>query len=1002
MKRTLAWAVALSTVLSLTTTAPAEAFKPYTHNASAQPALADATDDGMVTIRGREYEVRTEVWQALDAWPSYYQAGVIGPDGFPDLTFGQSTIHPDQTGKWLEYLLTEAWAAQTDPAYDDAERGQILAFTYGFLTHAAGDMWAHTFVNDFAHGVFPGVGEIVNDVDKAEIALRHTIVEGYIGDATLGYDGNPDRTTLADGDVSNDSTPGIAFDAPTGWIYDKLVNPYTSLPVGSCDGGDDDGDEVVDDGCPGKPYTAGEDPEPVRGPLIDYFLDLQSDLQLQEAVLEADGEFTDCLHADWDCEKQVENVTVDTVRGFRTGSYERWVCIGATIGCAADPGDGVDDATFSEFAEDYLEAWIDDIEVGLTKWGEVGLASTRALFDPQTLRNVQNDECKHSAEDTQARADCEDAVGATDVLFHELDPFINDHLLSMAGAPDALGGIREALQSFSGLLDDIVGPAANPLRVASAAVKEEMKKLLLKQIKESYGVDVELLSSFMKHPTYWLDVEQVTVDLGPLGDAQVDLFSPEEHERLDALLELPADHHVNAEIKVPTADGSPATVTSSALSDTALFQDLEIFENATTTAKLLLLDAGELNRVAGDELVAQGIIKAASSVSTYEDPGNRPANVMVDALEGSPWLTTIDGDHVWRQDGLPRFVPGQDTDEAHGGSGEFPLWESCLLRPSFRGLYDDWETDPTWWPELANHEIDHPDFPALGDTTSSDPSDDQAPTSTTSVGGGPVYDAPGGTRYVGPGSSVTVGAGDAVFTDAHVEVESRMYATGTWPAGWAATDNGTTIPLDGPDGPYRVDTRAGDPCHPVGGGGTSLDFVLDTTAPQADVTSPAPEGVEHDTDDRFALTWTTDDGEHGSGVASSSATFDGATATQGQEIDTFQLAPGVHTIEVTATDNLGNTDTVTRTFRVRATSASLLANIERAWAEGLITDKGGFNGLRAKLEAAVASHETGMHETEVNQLVAALNQVNAKLDVGIQPAFGARLVAYLEDLIADH
>ncbi len=196
MKRTLAWAVALSTVLSLTTTAPAEAFKPYTHNASAQPALADATDDGKVTINGREYDVRPEVWQALDAWPSYYQAGVIGPDGFPDLTFGQSTIHPEQTGKWLEYLLREAWAAQTNPAYSVDERGQILAFTYGFLTHAAGDMWAHTFVNDFAHGVFPGVGEIVSDVDKAEIALRHTIVEGYIGDATAGYDGNENATTL--------------------------------------------------------------------------------------------------------------------------------------------------------------------------------------------------------------------------------------------------------------------------------------------------------------------------------------------------------------------------------------------------------------------------------------------------------------------------------------------------------------------------------------------------------------------------------------------------------------------------------------------------------------------------------------------------------------------------------------------------------------------------------------------------------------------------------------
>lgn len=998
MKRTLAWAVALSTVLSLTTMAPAEAFKPYTHNASAQPALADATDDGKVTINGREYDVRPEVWQALDAWPSYYQAGVIGPDGFPDLTFGQSTIHPEQTGKWLEYLLREAWAAQTNPAYSVDERGQILAFTYGFLTHAAGDMWAHTFVNDFAHGVFPGVGEIVSDVDKAEIALRHTIVEGYIGDATAGYDGNEDATTLADGDISSDSTPGIAFDAPTEWVYDRLVNPNTSLPVGSCSGGDDDGDGVVDDGCPGKAFTVG-DPEPGRGPLIDYFLDLQSDLQIEKKVMDEDGEWDDCSTVDPDCDTEWATVTVNTVRGVRTDTYKRNVCHADVFCAGLDAGDLADDLLIQKTGAAYLDAWIVDIEEGLKEWGQLGLGTTRALFDPQTLRDTQNEECQYSGDEgSTSRINCEKKVGATDVIFHELDPFINNHLLSMLGAPDAAGDIRGTLQDLSGFLDDILGPGLNPVRMVTGEVKEYAKGLIKKQIKKSYGVDVDLLSSFMKHPTYWLDIEQTSMDLGPLGTVTVDLFEPAEHERLDALLELPADHHVNTEVTLP----DESTVPSTALSDSALFDDLEIFENATKTAKLLLLDAGQLNKVAGDELVAQGIVKTAAAVTTYTDRPNRPANVMVDALDGSPWLTTIDGDHVWRQDGLPRFVPGVDTDEAHGGSGQFPLWESCLLRPSFRGLYDDWETDPAWWPELANHEIDNPDFPALGDATSADPSDSQAPQSTTSVGGGPVYDAPGGTRYVGPGSSVTVAASDTVFTDAHVDVQSRMYVPGTWPTGWAPADNGATLPLDGPDGPYRVDTRAGDPCNAIGGSGTSLDFVLDTTAPQIDVTSPSPEGVELDTDDLSAITWTTADGEHGSGVASSSATFDGGTAVQGQEIDTFLLAPGVHTIEVTATDNLGNTDTVTRTFRVRATSASLLANIERAWAEGLITDKGGFNGLRAKLEAAIAAHEDGMHDTEVNQLEAVLNQVNAKLDVGIQPAFGARLIAYLEDLIASH
>lgn len=987
MRRSLVLTAVLTTALALGTTGPAEAFKPYTHNASAQPALADAVDDGMVTINGREYEVRPEIRQALTDWPSYYQAGVIGPDGFPDLTFGQSTIHPDQTGKWLEYLLAEAWEAQTDPAYGAAERGQILAFTYGFLTHAAGDMWAHTFVNDFAHGVFPGVGEIVSDVDKAEIALRHTIVEGYIGDATAGYDGNEDAQPAPGGDISSDSTPGIAFDAPTDWVYEKLVNPHTVLPVGSCAGGDDDQDGVVDDGCPGKPYTVG-DPEPARGPLIDYFLDLQSDLQLEKKIADEDGEWDDCSTVDPDCDTEWATVSTNTVRGVRTGTYKRNVCHADVFCAGADLGDLADDLIIQKTGAAYMGAWIQDIEDGLKEWGQLGLGTTRALFDPQTLRNTQNDECAHHGDEgSTARVNCEKKIGATDVIFHELDPFINDHLLSMLGAPDAAGDIRGALQDLSGFLDDILGPTLNPVRMATAEVKEFGKNLIKKQIKASYGVDVDLLSSFMKHPTYWLDVQQTSMDLGPLGTVTVDLFEPEEHARLDALLQLPADHHVNTEVTLP----DESTVSSTALSDTAEFQDLEIFDNATTTAKLLLLDASELNKVAGDELAAQGVIKAATSVTTYQDRPDRPANVMVDGLDQNIWLTTIDGDHVWRHDGLPRFVPGADPheDEAHGGSGQFPLWESCLLRPSFRGLYEDWENGDQ-------------NFPDLGDGTSGDPSDTEAPESTTSVGGGAEYVAADGTVYVGGGSAVTVGASDEVFTDEHVAVQSRKYPAGAWPGPWNDTANGSTLPLTGADGPYRVDTRAGEACNAIAGPGTSLDFVLDTTAPQIDVTSPAPEGVEFDTDDLSTITWTTDDGEHGSGVASTSATFDGAPVAQGTTIDTFLLDPGIHTVEVTATDNLGNTDTVTRTFRVRATSASLLANIERAWAEGLIVDKGGYNGLRAKLSAAVAAHEDGRHDAEVNELGAVLNQVRAKLDIGIRQPFGARLVAYLEDLIASH
>ncbi len=1004
-RRLLATTMALSiltALLTVLTVGPAEAFKPYTHNAAAQPTLADV-QDGKVTVDGREYAVRPEVVAALRDWPSYYQAGVIGPDGFPDLTFGQSTIHPEQTGRWLGYLLGKAWAAQTDPRYSAADRGQILAFSYGYATHAAGDMWAHTLVNDFAQGIFPGVGDILTDVDKAEIAIRHLIVEGYIGDATPGYDGNDDRTTLPDGDVSSDSTPGIAFDAPMGWVYDVLVDPEQPLPVGTCgDGVDDDGDGIADDGCPGGgPFTI-DDPEPVRGPMIDYFLDLKSDLQIELAVARSDRDYDDCALVDPDCYERTATVTRDTVRGQRSGTYTRHECIGAAIGCLPDPFELADDVVRLNIVISYLSAWIDDIDAGLREWTTVGLGSTRALFDPQTLRDTQNDECGAlGGEGTQARINCEDAIGATDVVLHELDPFINDHMLSMLGAPDALGDIRSALQWFSGVLDDIVGPALNPVRLVTAEVKEIAKNLIIKEINKAFGIDIDVLSSFLKHPTYWLDVNQVSLDLGPLGTQQVDLFTPQDHARLDELLGMPADHHENRTIKLPGGGTAP----SSALKDSAEFTHLAVYDNAVTTSKLVLLDAAGLNAVARDQLLAGNVVTSGATISTWSDHASRPANVMVDGLGGVEWLATIDGDHVWRQDGMPRFAPGENPEDPHGGAGTFPLWESCVLRPAFRTLYEDWETDPAAWPKLVGQPIDDPNFPSLGDTPSPDPSDTSAPDTSAFVGGGATYDAPDGTHFVGPGSHYRVSATDDVFAAGGITIQARLHREGEAPGAWQPATEGTEVPLTGlPDGRYVLETRAGDPCHEVGSSPvTTTSFVLDTTPPEITMLEPTPEGVVYDTDDLFKVRWSVDDGPDGSGVASQSATFDGAPTSNGEQFDTFLLDAGTHSVAITAADNLGNSASVNRTLRIRATSASLLANIARACDERLITDNGACNGMSAALRAAVAAHERGTHRpTEVNQLGAVLNQVDAQMATSIDPLFGARLRGWLRDLIAAH
>src|SRR5688572_23226525 len=61
--------------------------------------------------------------------------------------------------------------------------------------------------------------------------LRHFMTEAYIADALEGFDNNKAPSVLPDGDVSDDATPGIAFAAPTRFIYEALIRPFPDDPT---------------------------------------------------------------------------------------------------------------------------------------------------------------------------------------------------------------------------------------------------------------------------------------------------------------------------------------------------------------------------------------------------------------------------------------------------------------------------------------------------------------------------------------------------------------------------------------------------------------------------------------------------------------------------------------------------------------------------------------------------------------------------------------------------
>lgn len=95
----------------------AVAYKPYVHIEIAKDVRNDLLEDGKLTVAGGEYPVNPLIIEALKKYPSYYYAGAVGPDGFPDLIMGQTVLHPDSTGLWVSHILDKAWEVQSSDRY---------------------------------------------------------------------------------------------------------------------------------------------------------------------------------------------------------------------------------------------------------------------------------------------------------------------------------------------------------------------------------------------------------------------------------------------------------------------------------------------------------------------------------------------------------------------------------------------------------------------------------------------------------------------------------------------------------------------------------------------------------------------------------------------------------------------------------------------------------------------------------------------------------------------
>lgn len=98
------------------------------------------------------------------------------------------------------------------------------------------------------------------------------------------------------------------------------------------------------------------------------------------------------------------------------------------------------------------------------------------------------------------------------------------------------------------------------------------------------------------------------------------------------------------------------------------------------------------------------------------------------------------------------------------------------------------------------------------------------------------------------------------------------------------------------------------------------------------------------------------------------------------------FGPGTHTLTATATDNAGNTETVSTSFTVQVTHESLCA-LARSYS----TNQGVANSLCAKLAAAADASGRGQTTAAANMLEAFRNEVAAQSGKALTPAQAATL-----------
>ena len=145
-----------------------------------------------------------------------------------------------------------------------------------------------------------------------------------------------------------------------------------------------------------------------------------------------------------------------------------------------------------------------------------------------------------------------------------------------------------------------------------------------------------------------------------------------------------------------------------------------------------------------------------------------------------------------------------------------------------------------------------------------------------------------------------------------------------------------------------------------------LSFITDAVPPVITINSPTASTYLHPASLTLDFTATDDI----SGVKKIEAFIDGVAVTNGQVIDLYTLALGNHTFTVNAVDKAGNASTQSVEFSITATIESLKTAVDSFYQDGSIDNKGVYNSLMEKLNAA----SKGKNSTAISAILKAFIQ----------------------------